>query len=79
MDLQTRKLTLIEFLAGLQDVSVISEIEKVLKKFHKVKTKSGLKPFTAEELIARARRSNEDIKAGRVINQDELEKESENW
>ena len=79
MDLQTRKLTIIEFLAGLQDVIIISEMEKILKKFRATKAKTVLKPMTEEELIARAIKSNKDIEAGRVISQEDLEKESENW
>jgi hypothetical protein len=36
-------------------------------------------PMTKQELIARARKSNEDIKEGRVISHEDLIKESENW
>lgn len=37
------------------------------------------KPITKKDLIARAKQANKDIAAGRVITQEDLEKEAENW
>lgn len=79
MDLQLRKLTLIEWLARLQDETTINKIENLQKKTRLAAYEKNLKPMSASELVERARRSNEDIAAGRTISTEELEKESANW
>ncbi len=38
-----------------------------------------VEPMTVEELHIRIARSEEDISAGRVTSQDDLEKEAEKW
>lgn len=78
MDLQTRKLNVIEYLIGIQDDKVFSKIESTVLKMLKPKLRS-MAPFSKEEIISRANKSNEDYLAGRVKNQEQLEKESENW
>jgi hypothetical protein len=79
MDLQIRKLTLIEWLARLQDEATIHKIENLQKKARIVAYEESLKPMTSKELIERAKRSNDDIAAGRIISTEDLEKESANW
>ncbi|OFX46946.1 MAG: hypothetical protein A2046_12740 [Bacteroidetes bacterium GWA2_30_7] len=78
MDLQTRKLNIIEYLIGLQDDKVFSKIESAILGNKKQDTQK-VKSLTQKNLIDRANRSNEDYKAGKVKTQDQLEKESENW
>lgn len=78
MNLQARKLDLIQYLIQLQDVNEFSRIEASI--IHKKKNeKSDFKPFTAIELIERAKKSNDDYEAGRVKTQEQLATESENW
>ena len=74
MDLQTRKLNLIEFLIGIQDEELISKIEATVFK-DKKKSNYYLKPFSKKELVERARESDSDYKAGRFKTQEQLEKE----
>lgn len=74
MDLQTRKLNLIQYLVSLQDEKLFSKIESLI-----VAKQQELNPFTKEELIQRAEKSNQDYLAGKFISQDELEIQSENW
>lgn len=78
MDLQTRKLNAIEYLIRLQDEKVFSIIEATIIESQK-KKKKELKPFTQNELIGRAKKSNLDYLTGRYKTQEQLEKESENW
>jgi hypothetical protein len=78
MNLQTRKLNVIEYLINLQDDKIFSMIESAIFESKKQETKKA-KSLTQKNLIERAKRSNEDYKAGRVKIQKQIEKESENW
>ena len=78
MDLQTRKLNLIEYLVGIKDEKVFSNIEKIINSFANDSSQIS-KPFTREELIERAKKSNGDYLAGNVKSQEKLEAESKNW
>jgi hypothetical protein len=78
MDLQTRKLNAIEYIAGLEDESVFNNIELAIIE-NKVRSERKLKPFTQKQLLDRAEKSNRDYTAGRYKPQEALEKESESW
>jgi predicted transcriptional regulator len=78
MDLQTRKEDLIEYLLELQDEAVFQRIEGIINKTRHSTTKS-LKQLSSQELIDRAKKSNEDYLSGKFIDQEQLEKESNNW
>lgn len=78
MDLQTRKLNLIEQLIGLQDEYIFKTIEDYIHKSLKL-NKRELKKFTQEELIQRAQESNTDYLAGNFKTQEQLEIESNDW
>ncbi len=77
MDLQTRKLNLISYLAQLQDENFLEKIENFI--LSKALTDSELKPFTAEELINRIQKSEDDFKDGNFKTQNELEELSAKW
>lgn len=78
MNLQLRKMNLIEFLLGVQDEKVFTKIESTIHKSIK-----SLKPndivFTKQDIIERAEFSNRQIKKGHVLTQKELELQSKNW
>ena len=78
MDLQTRKLNIIEYLIGIKDEKIFSIIEDLIKK-SKSDKELTYRPFTQQELIERAKESNKDYLAGNFTDQDELEVESKNW
>ena len=59
MDLQTRKLNAIEYIAGLQDESIFNTIEVTILE-NKVRTERKLKPFTQKQLLERAEKSNRE-------------------
>jgi hypothetical protein len=79
MDLQTRKLKAIEYLIGLRDEKIFSKIESTIVEVQKQQTGNrDVKSLSVEQLVDRAKRSNEDYHAGRFKTQETLEKESEN-
>jgi len=78
MDLQTRKLNLIKYLIGIQDENTFGKIEETIKKSRK-DLGDSLSRFTQEELIERAKKSNNDYLTGNFKTQEQLEIESENW
>jgi hypothetical protein len=77
MDLQTRKLNLISYLAQLQDEIVIERIEKFI--LRKQKEEFDIEPFTVEELIQRIEKSENNFKKGKYKTQEEIEKLSAKW
>ncbi|WP_194768831.1 hypothetical protein [Tamlana sp. I1] len=77
MDLQTRKLNLISYLAQLQDEKFIERIEKFI--LSKQESQVDLKPFTVDELIRRIEQSESDFQKGNFKTQDELEQFSSDW
>lgn len=80
MDLQTRKLNAIAYLVGLKDEKAFQKIEStIFDNINSVESKRDLKPFTQQQLIDRANRSNSDYRNGKFMTQEQLEKESENW
>lgn len=80
MDLQTRKLKAIKYLADIQDEKVFNKIESMLTEVHnQQKIQRKLKPLTREQLMDRANQSNSDYLSGNFKSQEELEQESENW
>jgi len=78
MDLQTRKLNAIEYIAGLDDESIFNKIEVTILE-NKVRSERKLKPLTPKQLLERAEKSNKEYSAGRYKTQEALEKESESW
>ncbi len=78
MDLQTRKLNVIEYLIRLKDENIFGVIEDMINK-SRTGEERMYKPFTQQELLKRAKKSNEDYIAGNYIDQEKLEIESENW
>jgi hypothetical protein len=78
MDLQTRKLNLITYLAKIKDEMFFDKLEDfILKK--EAERSPDLKPFTVDELINRIEKSELDFKNGNVKSQEDLENLSANW
>lgn len=72
MDLQTRKLNAIQYLAGVKDENVLSKIEAIIEEVQQPS-------FTKEQLIERAKRSSEDYASGKFMTQEQLEQDAEKW
>lgn len=79
MDLQTRKLKLIQEFLKVQSEDVIQELEKILKKENKKGKQKDLKPFTLDEFNSRIDQSMDDSKNDRLIEADELKAKINNW
>lgn len=78
MDLQTRKLHAIEYIAGLEDENILSSIELTIIE-NNVRSERRIKPFTQKQLLNRAEKSNKDYQTGKILIQEVLEKESKSW
>ncbi|EPL7677054.1 hypothetical protein CMT42_00915 [Elizabethkingia anophelis] len=79
MDLQTRKLNLITYLAQLQDESFFEKIENYILRKQADEKNADIKPFTVDELINRIEKSEQDFQYEKFQTQEELEKKSSNW
>lgn len=77
MDLQTRKLNLISYLAQIQDENFLEKIENLI--LSKSGKNSDFKKFTEEELINRIQKSEKDFKNGKFKTQNDLEEISAKW
>ncbi|WP_297984500.1 hypothetical protein [uncultured Chryseobacterium sp.] len=77
MDLQTRKLNLITYLAQMQDENFFEKIENYI--LRKSKETEELRQFSVEELISRIEISEQDYKNGNFKTQEDLENISANW
>ncbi len=76
--LQLRKISLIEYLLGIQDEKVFAKVEsKIYKSIKSLKPSDII--FSKDEIIERAEFSNKQIKKGHVLNQKELEIQAKNW
>lgn len=79
MDLQTRKLELIQEFLKIQNEDVISRLEKILRKENKISENEDLKPMTIEEFNSRIDQSMTDSKNGRMIETRELKAKIDKW
>ena len=79
MDLQTRKLELIQEFLKVQSEYVILRLEKILKKEKKESEREHIKPMTIEEFNSRIDQSMEDSKNGRLIEANELKAKIDKW
>ena len=79
MDLQTRKLELIQEFLKIQSEDVISRLEKILRKENKTLENEGFKPMTIEEFNSRIDQSMDDSKNGRLIEASELKAKIDKW
>lgn len=72
MDISVKKIDLIEWLTRLQDERLLEKIDHLRKESIQESYQSRT-PGTLEELQEKLDRSEEDIKAGRVYSQQEVE------
>lgn len=78
IDLQARKLNMINYLINLNDEKAFSKIESVAKEVKKT-AEVNFKLFTKSDLIKRAKKSSLDIANGKLATQKEVEKIAKNW
>lgn len=75
-NIQDRKLNIIEKLIILNDEDVFKQVEELIDSSLK---RPQIKKLTKQELVARAKISNENIEKGEVFTQEEAEKLSQSW
>ena len=66
-------------LDNIQDKHLIKAIHEMIKYAKSSKEDHVLKPFTKEQIIERALKSEDDIKNGRVTTLSKLRKEIKSW
>ncbi|RKE94665.1 hypothetical protein [Ichthyenterobacterium magnum] len=79
MDLQTRKLELIQEFLKIQSEDVISRLEKILRKEKKNSDNGDFKPMSIEEFNSRIDKSMEDSINGRLTKSSELKAKIDKW
>ncbi len=79
MDIQTLKLNLIEDISRLNDASILEKVEQLLRSSRIAAYEQQIKPMSNKELQDRINASEAAIKTGRVVSQEDLEREAENW
>lgn len=79
MDVAAKKVELIEWLAKIQDKSILKKVESLKTASVKDAYERNLKPMSSKAYKAMLETSMEDYRKGRIINQKDLEKESESW
>lgn len=79
MDLQSTKINVMQKIMGVNKVSLLDKISKILDKEMVVGYTVEGKPLTRESYNKRLQAAEAQILAGEYQTQEELEKESENW
>lgn len=76
LNIQERKLNIIEQLIILNDEKVFEQVEELINSSLK---RPQLKKFTKQDLEKRAKISEENIEKGEVYSQEDVERMSQNW
>ena len=79
MDLQTRKLNIIQEFPRVSNEDLFEKLEKLLKAERKNKLERSLSPMSEEEFNSIIDKSEDDFKNKRVITARDLKKESSSW
>ncbi|MFN3530135.1 MAG: hypothetical protein ACK417_09485 [Bacteroidia bacterium] len=80
MDLQARKLKAIAYLIGLQDEKRFAMIESAIGDLQKQDDPTtSFDQISVEDLVKRAKKASDDYLNGRVVTQEQLEKDLANW
>lgn len=72
MTIAEKKIDLISWLSNLQDEEILDQLESIRKKTVFDTYQKTLSPMSMEEFENRVAEAEEDIKAGRIISQEEL-------
>ena len=79
MNIQARKLILIEEFLRISDESLITKLESFIKQEKKLSHERNLKPMSLNEFHEMIDQAKLDSDVGRVISQQELEKKVKTW
>ena len=79
MNIQTRKLVLIEEFLRMSDENLIAKIESLIKLEKKVSHEKSLKPMSMNEFNEMIDQAKRDSDSGSVISHQELKKKIKTW
>jgi len=79
MNIQARKLVLIEEFLRISDESLIIKLESFIKQEKLISQEISLKPMTLEEFHEMINQAKQDNVAGRTISHDDLKKKVKKW
>jgi hypothetical protein len=79
MNIQARKLVLIEEFLRINDESLITKLESFIKQEKKISHERNLKPMSLTEFHEMIDQAKSDSDAGRVISHQDLKKKVKTW
>jgi hypothetical protein len=79
MDLEARKITFVQEFLRLQNVEIVSGLEKLLRKKKAELIDNNFKPMTMEQYDAEIDQAMEDSKNGRMIKATDLKAKIQKW
>lgn len=79
VNIAVKKVELIEWLAGLEDKSLIEQVDNLKNKAVTQAYEAKMKPMSSAEYKSMLAQAEDDLKNGRVTLQEDMERESSNW
>jgi hypothetical protein len=79
MNIQARKLVLIEEILRVDDEKLIAKLESLIEKGKKIPQERSVEPMSLNEFHKMIDQAKQDSEAGRVISHKELIKKSKTW
>jgi hypothetical protein len=79
MNLEARKLVIIEKFIHIQNDDIITQVEKILAKVKEIPKNEKFNPLTIEEFNNRINKSMNDSNNGNLISNKDLKSEIEEW
>lgn len=79
MNVQEIKLDIFQKLMQVKEPNVLNKISKILDEEAIIAYTTDGKSLTAKEYNVRLKFAEKQIKSGKSVSQDDLEKEAENW
>lgn len=79
MNLEARKLVLIEEFLRISDEKIIAKLESFIKQEKKSSHERKLKPMLMDEFLEMTEQAKQDSDAGRIVSHGELKKRIKTW
>lgn len=79
MNIQTRKLALIEEFIQISDENLLTKIESFIRKEKKKSLQNELQPMSLTEFYELIDQARQDAEAGRLVSHDELAEKIKGW
>lgn len=79
MNIAVKKVELIEWLAKLEDKTLLEQVDNLKKKAIKETYLAKMKPMTSTKYSAMLDRAEKDLENGKFTSSEDLEKESSHW